>query len=130
MTTQVAFGHKGKWHVNCRHLSGSFGKIILRIDGVEIPSAKSIHQARHCLFRAEEPLRSTTQVVRHQRLDPHYLEDEEGLRQSINIGLSTILNDEVLSGRVHLNQTSIAGFSQGEGTLVTIFFLFLTLPIG
>jgi len=56
--------------------------------------------------------------------DLHYLEDEEGLRQSI-IGLSTILNDEVLSGRVQLNQTIIAGFSQGA---VMSVLLTLTLP--
>ncbi|EFP87056.2 uncharacterized protein PGTG_13275 [Puccinia graminis f. sp. tritici CRL 75-36-700-3] len=56
--------------------------------------------------------------------DLHYLEDEEGLRQSV-IGLSTILKNEALAGRIQLNQTIIAGFSQGA---VMSLLLTLTLP--
>ncbi|PLW16797.1 hypothetical protein PCANC_15386 [Puccinia coronata f. sp. avenae] len=56
--------------------------------------------------------------------DLYHLEDEEGLRQSA-IGLSTILKDEALAGRIQLNQTIIAGFSQGA---VMSILLTLALP--
>ncbi|KAH9450237.1 hypothetical protein MJO28_014466 [Puccinia striiformis f. sp. tritici] len=56
--------------------------------------------------------------------DLHYLEDEEGLRQSA-IGLASILNNEALAGKIQLNQTIIAGFSQGS---VMSLLLTLTLP--